>query len=286
MVHGSEGGLVALVLRGDHELNPVKGEKLPQVAVPLRFATSEEVHGVVNANPGSLGPVGLTIPVTADRSAVKLADFVCGANSDGRHLMGVNWGRDVPEPRVADLRKVVEGDLSPDGQGTLSIRRGIEVGHIFQLGTKYSQAMNATVLDEGGKAASLIMGCYGIGVSRIVAAAIEQNHDEYGILWPEAMAPFHVSLVPINMQKSQRLAQAAEQLYEQLKQAGIEVLFDDRGERPGVMFADMDLIGIPHRLVFSERGLDKGSIEYKGRRDRESQDIPLSDIVPFIHARL
>jgi prolyl-tRNA synthetase len=286
MVDGREGGLVALVLRGDHELNPVKAEKLPQVASPLRFATSEEVHGVVNANPGSLGPVGLTIPVITDRSAVKLADFVCGANSDGRHLMGVNWGRDVPEPKVADLRKVVEGDLSPDGQGVLSIRRGIEVGHIFQLGTKYSQAMNATILDEGGKAIALIMGCYGIGVSRIVAAAIEQNHDEYGIIWPQAMAPFQVALVPINMQKSQRLAQAAEQLYEQLKQAGIEALFDDRGERPGVMFADMDLIGIPHRLVFSERGLDKGSIEYKGRRDKESQDIALAEVVPFLKARL
>jgi prolyl-tRNA synthetase len=286
MVLGREGGLVALVLRGDHELNPVKAEKLPQVAAPLQFATPEAVREVVNASPGSLGPVGLAIPVIADRSAAQVADFVCGANSDGRHLMGVNWGRDLRQPQVADLRKVVEGDLSPDGQGVLSIRRGIEVGHIFQLGTKYSQAMNAVVLGESGKAMTLIMGCYGIGVSRIVAAAIEQNHDDHGIIWPLAMAPFQVALAPINLHKSQRLAEAAERLYGELRQAGIEVLFDDRGERAGVMFADLDLIGIPHRLVFSERGLDKGTIEYKGRRDKESQDLELAQVIDFLKAHL
>ena len=285
LVQGVEGGIVALVLRGDHTLNEIKAEKLAQVAAPLTFAPAEQVKGIVGCEPGSFGPVGLGIPVIVDRSAAALADFVCGANRDGHHLTGVNWGRDAAEPDVADLRNVVEGDPSPDGQGTLLIKRGIEVGHIFQLGRKYSEALKATVLDEAGKSVVMTMGCYGIGVSRVVAAAIEQNNDDSGILWPEAIAPFQVALLPLNMHKSQRLREAAEQLYGELTGAGFEVLFDDRKERPGVMFADMELIGIPHRIVFSERGLDAGTLEYKGRRDRESQDVALADIVAFLKSR-
>jgi prolyl-tRNA synthetase len=278
MVKGSEAPVVALVLRGDHELNPLKAEKFEAVASPLTFASEAEIRAAAGSGPGSLGPVGLSIPLIADHGALHLADFVCGANVDGRHLTGVNWGRDLPEPQAADLRNIQEGDPSPDGKGHVSIKRGIEVGHIFQLGRKYSEAMGATVLDENGRSITLTMGCYGIGVSRLVAAAIEQNHDGRGIIWPEAIAPFQVALIPINMHKSQRLRDAADALYEELTEAGFDVLYDDRKERPGVMFADADLIGIPHRLVLSERGLDAGQVEYKGRRDEKSRDIPLTDV--------
>jgi prolyl-tRNA synthetase len=215
-----------------------------------------------------------------------LSDFVCGANEDGKHLDGVNWGRDLPDVQGVDIRNVVEGDASPDGQGTLTIKRGIEVGHIFQLGNKYSQAMNATVLDENGKAVVMTMGCYGIGVSRVVAAAIEQNHDDKGIIWPKTIAPFQIALLPMNMQKSELVRDTAEQLYQQLLDTGYEVLFDDRGERPGVMFADMELIGIPHRLVIGERSLKDGVVEYKGRLDSDSQLVPLTELVDFLSRQM
>ncbi len=286
LVKGEESDLVALVVRGDHELNEIKAEKLPQVKTPLTFADEAEIRAVTGAGPGSIGPVGLTIPVIADHSAAQLSDFVCGANRDGKHLTGVNWGRDLPEPQTADLRNVVEGDPSPDGKGRLVIKRGIEVGHIFQLGNKYSAAMKATALDENGRQKVLEMGCYGIGVSRVVAAAIEQNHDERGIVWPSAIAPFQVALLPMSMHKSQRVREAAEALYQQLTDTGVEVLFDDRKERAGVMFADMELIGIPHRLVLGERGLDADKIEYKGRRDRDSREIPLGDLPAFIQEKI
>jgi prolyl-tRNA synthetase len=282
----SEYAVVALVLRGDHELNAIKAEKLPQVASPLTFASDEEIKQAANCDAGSIGPVGLSIPVIADHSAVQVADFVCGANENDKHLTGVNWERDLPLPQVADIRNVQEGDPSPDGHGTLSIKRGIEVGHIFQLGDKYSAALKAAVLDEAGKTVTTTMGCYGIGVTRVVAAAIEQNHDDRGIIWPAAIAPFQLALIPINMHKSQRLREAVEKLYAELTASGIEVLLDDRRERPGVMFADMELIGIPYRLVFGEKGLDADQIEYKGRRDSESQDIPLSGAVDFIKQQL
>ena len=285
LVQGKD-GIVALVLRGDHELNTVKAEKIPEIAAPLTLATPEQIRATAGCDAGSLGPVGLKISVIADRSAARLSDFVCGANQDGKHLTGVNWGRDLPEPQIADLRNVVEGDPSPDGKGTLAIKRGIEVGHIFQLGTKYSKAMNATCLDESGQAVTMTMGCYGIGVSRVVAAAIEQNYDENGIIWPDAIAPFQAVLIPMNMHKSQRLQAATEDLYQRLQNAGIDVLFDDRKERAGVMFADMDLIGIPHRLVLGERGLDKGEIEYKHRRGAETQSIALDNVVAFLGERL
>ncbi len=281
-----EGSVVALVVRGDHELNEVKAEKLAQVATPLTFASPEEVKSVAGCEPGSVGPVGLEIPVIVDRSAAHLADFVCGANEDGKHLSGVNWGRDLPEGEVADIRNVVEGDPSPDGKGVLSIKRGIEVGHIFQLGRKYSEAMKANVLAESGKAVTMTMGCYGIGVSRVVAAAIEQNYDDRGIIWPAAMAPFQVVLVPMNMHKSQRLREAVDQLYDSLRQAGIDVLLDDRKERPGVMFADAELIGIPHRLVLGERGLDSAQIEYKARGESDHRDVPLNEVIAFLQERL
>ncbi|MFQ5754622.1 MAG: proline--tRNA ligase [Acidiferrobacterales bacterium] len=277
------GGVIALVVRGDHELNEIKAEKLPQVMKPLVLVTPGEVELAAGCAPGSIGPVGIDIPVIADESAARLSNFVCGANEDGKHLRHVNWGRDLPEPKVADIRQVVEGDPCPGGSGTLTIRRGIEVGHIFQLGTKYSESMNATVLDEAGKAVAMPMGCYGIGVSRVVAAAIEQNHDEHGIIWPGAIAPFEVSLVPIGLHKSSHVAQAAEDLYHRLVEAGIEVLFDDRNERPGVMFADMDLIGIPHRLVIGDRGLQNGTIEHKVRRDAGTSELPLDKAVERLH---
>ncbi|MBK1692718.1 proline--tRNA ligase [Ectothiorhodospira mobilis] len=277
--------LVALIVRGDHELNPLKAEKLPQVATPLRMASEAEIRAVIGAGPGSLGPVNLPIPCVVDRSVALMSDFAAGANQDDRHLFGINWDRDTPLPPVADLRNVVEGDPSPDGQGRLRIRRGIEVGHIFQLGDKYSRALEATVLDEQGRSQVITMGCYGIGVSRVVAAAIEQNHDDRGILWPNALAPFQVALCPINAHKSQRLREAAEALYEQLCAAGLEVLYDDRGARPGVMFADMELIGIPHRVVLGEKGLDAGQAEYKGRRDEEATLVPLADLVDFLRRR-
>ena len=292
-VENSEGDIVALVLRGDHELNAIKAEKLPEVATPLTFTKEESIRANYGYGVGSIGPVKLHpgIPIIVDRAAAHLADFVCGANKDDKHLTGVNWGRDLPEPgteniQIADLRSVQEGDPSPDGQGKLVIKRGIEVGHIFQLGQKYSKAMNATVLDENGKQVVMTMGCYGIGVSRVVAAAIEQNHDDNGIIWPDAIAPFNVALLPMNMHKSQRLREAVEKLYSELVAAGIDTLLDDRKERPGVMFADMELIGIPHRLVMGERGLDAGIIEYKGRQDAEKQEISLESVVQFLKEKM
>jgi prolyl-tRNA synthetase len=282
LVKGANNTVVALVLRGDHELNEIKAEKLTAIEAPLTFADEAAVRAAAGCGAGSIGPVGLAIPVFVDRAAAHLADFVCGANQDGKHLTGVNWGRDLPEPATVDIRNVVDGDASPDGHGTLSIKRGIEVGHIFQLGDKYAKAMNATVLDEAGKALVMTMGCYGIGVSRVVASAIEQNHDENGIIWPEAIAPFQVALLPMNMHKSERLRVAAEKLYDELKAAGFEVILDDRKERPGVMFADMELIGIPHRIVMGEKGLDAGTLEYKGRRDADKQDIALDSIIEFL----
>ena len=277
------GGVIALVVRGDHELNEVKAAKLPQVAKPLVFVTPGEVELAAGCEPGSIGPVGLKIPVIADESAARLADFVCGANISGKHFVNANWGRDTAEPIVVDLRKVVEGDPCPDsGQGqcggTLTIRRGIEVGHIFQLGTKYSEVMQATVLDEAGKSVVMPMGCYGIGVSRVVAAAIEQNHDDNGIIWPDAIAPFQIALVPIGYKKSDRVRETTDRLYSELVHAGFDVVFDDRDERPGVIFADMDLIGIPHRLVLGDKGLGKGVIEYKGRKDKQTREVPLDEI--------
>ena len=286
LVQGAEAEVVALVLRGDHELNTVKAEKLPAIAAPLQFATDEQIRTAAGCSAGSLGPAGLSIPVIVDHSAAQLADFVCGANEDGKHHSGVNWGRDLPAPDCADLRNIVNGDASPDGKGTLSIARGIEVGHIFQLGTKYSEAMGATVLNEQGKEATMTMGCYGIGVSRIVAAAIEQNNDDTGMIWPAAITPFQVALLPMNMKKSQRVREATEALYQELQTAGIDVLLDDRPVRPGVMFSDMELIGIPHRVVVGEKNLDQDLLEYKARRGDSNQDIPRSGIIAFLQAKL
>jgi len=278
------GGVIALVLRGDHELNAIKAEKLPQLAKPLMFVTPGEVQMAAGCEPGSIGPVGLKLTVIADESAARMNDFVCGANVNGKHLVNVNWGRDLPEPEVADLRNVVAGDPCPNSQetkcrGTLAIKRGIEVGHTFQLGTKYSEAMQATVLDEGGRSVIMPMGCYGIGVSRVVAAAIEQNHDANGILWPDAIAPFNIALVPIGYRKSDKVRETVDKLYGELVQAGLDVLLDDRDERPGVIFADMDLIGIPHRIVIGDKGLAKGVAEYKGRRDTAPREIALGDVI-------
>ncbi|MDQ7017479.1 MAG: proline--tRNA ligase [Gammaproteobacteria bacterium] len=281
-----EAPVVALVLRGDHELNEIKAEKLPQVASPFEFASEAAVQDAAGCAPGSIGPRGLEIPVIADHSALNVADFVCGANQDGQHFTGVNWLRDLPEASAADLRNVQAGDASPDGQGKLEIVRGIEVGHIFQLGDKYSTALEAKVLDERGKPQVMSMGCYGIGVSRVVAAAIEQNHDDNGILWPHAIAPFQVALVPINMHKSEGLKAETDTLYQQLQAAGIEVLLDDRQARPGFMFADMELIGIPHRIVISDRGLKEGKLEYRGRSDEKSQDIDLANVIEFLQQKL
>ncbi len=284
---GKAAGVVALVLRGDHELNEIKASKLPNILSPLSFADEAEIIASCGCKPGSIGPVGLDIPVLVDHAAAHLADFVCGANYDGLHLTGVNWGRDLAEPsHSVDIRNVVDGDPSPDGNGELAIRRGIEVGHIFQLGTKYSEALQATCLDEQGKSVVMTMGCYGIGVSRLVAAAIEQNHDDSGIIWPDAIAPFQIALLPLNMHKSQRLKEAVEELYAQLLAAGYSVLLDDRKERPGVMFANADLIGIPHRLVLGERGLDSSMVEYKARRDQDSQDIALSGLIDELKKRI
>ena len=281
-----EGALVALVVRGDHQLNAIKAEKIPGVACPLQMATDEQVRAACGAGFGSIGPVNLGIPVIVDRSAAHLSDFTCGANRDDVHLTGVNWVRDCPLQQIHDLREVVEGDPSPDGQGQLQIKRGIEVGHIFQLGTKYSEAMDARVLDKNGKNVTMTMGCYGIGVSRIVASAIEQNHDDSGIIWPASMAPFQMAIVPLNMQKSEAVASCAEALYEQLQGAGVEVLLDDRNERPGVKFADMELIGIPHRIVIGDRALAEDQIEYKGRQDADSQLIARDKILDFALAQL
>ncbi|MBT3028289.1 MAG: proline--tRNA ligase [gamma proteobacterium symbiont of Ctena orbiculata] len=278
--------LVALLVRGDQDLNEIKADKLPQVASPLTFAEEAEIRAAIGAGPGSLGPVELPIPYIVDRTVAKMADFSAGANRDGKHYFGINWGRDLPEPaEVADLRNVLEGDPSPDGKGSLTIARGIEVGHIFQLGRKYSEAMNATVLDENGKAVVMTMGCYGIGVSRVVGAAIEQHHDAKGIVWPAALAPFQVALCPMKMEKSQRVRETTERLYAELQAAGIEVLLDDRNVRPGFMFADMELIGIPHRIVVGEKSLDEGKVEYRGRGETENSFIPLDEIAAFISGR-
>ncbi|WP_241611938.1 proline--tRNA ligase [Rosenbergiella epipactidis] len=275
----SEHTLVALLVRGDHELNEVKAEKLDVVASPLCFATEQEIRDAIGAGPGSLGPIGLAMPIIADHSLKVMSDFAVGANLDGKHWFGVNWLRDLPEARYADIRNVVTGDKSPDGKGTLLIKRGIEVGHIFQLGTKYSEALKATVQGEDGRNQTLLMGCYGIGVTRVVAAAIEQNHDERGIIWPEAIAPFHVAILPMNMHKSFRVQELAEKLYEQLRSAGLDVILDDRKERPGVMFADMELIGVPHAIVIGDRNLDNNEIEYKNRRTGEKEMLSPEAIV-------
>ncbi|MBN6044266.1 proline--tRNA ligase [Citrobacter sp. ku-bf4] len=281
-VEDSKSPLIALLVRGDHELNEVKAEKLPQVASPLTFASEEEIRALVNAGPGSLGPVNLPVPVIIDRTVAVMSDFAAGANIDGKHYFGINWDRDVATPEVADIRNVVAGDPSPDGKGTLLIKRGIEVGHIFQLGTKYSEAMKAAVQGEDGRNQILTMGCYGIGVTRVVAAAIEQNFDERGIVWPDAIAPFQVAILPMNMHKSYRVQELAEKLYAELRAQGIEVLMDDRKERPGVMFADMELIGIPHTIVLGDRNLDNDDIEYKYRRNGEKQLIKTGDIVNYL----
>lgn len=284
-VHG-EDGLIALLVRGDHELNHTKAEKLDAVTRPLTFASEEEIRKVVGAGPGSLGPVGLDLPIVADQAVAVLADFAAGANVDGKHLFNINFDRDLPSPTTADLRSAREGDASPDGKGTLELARGIEVGHIFQLGTKYSEAMNAVVLGEDGKSHVMPMGCYGIGVSRIVAAAIEQNHDEHGISWPAPLAPFQVAVLPMNAKKSPRVREAAQTLYEELCAAGVEVLLDDRNLRPGVMFNDMELLGIPHRVVIGERGLDAGQLEYRARNAEANEDLPLDNAVEGILAKL
>ena len=271
--------LIALLVRGDHELNAVKAEKLPQVASPLRMADEVEIRAAIGAGPGSLGPVNLPVPFIADRSVACMADFGAGANIEDQHYFGINWERDLPAPEVADLRNIVDGDPSPDGKGTLSIARGIEVGHIFQLGTKYSKALGATVLDEDGRAVEMEMGCYGIGVTRVIAAAIEQHHDEKGIIWPDAIAPYDAAIVPIGFNRSDKIKQAALDLHAQLQRAGFEVLLDDRSERPGVMFADIELIGIPHRLVVGERGLEKGAVEYRHRATGAEREIPMDSLV-------
>lgn len=287
LVEGADNkSLIALVLRGDHDLNDIKAEKLEGIAAPLTMADEETVRAVCGAGFGSLGPLGIGVRVVVDHAAAQLADFSCGANRDGYHFYNVNWERDLPLPETADLREVVAGDPSPDGKGTLQIKRGIEVGHIFQLGTKYSEAMNAAVLDENGRQATLHMGCYGIGVSRIVAAAIEQNHDERGIVWPRTMAPFTLVIVPLNMQKSQAVAASAEELYAQCTEAGIDVLLDDRNERPGVKFADMELVGIPHRITIGDRALADGEFEYQGRRDEDSIRVAQSEVMTFLQGRL
>jgi prolyl-tRNA synthetase len=287
IVNGEEGGLVALLLRGDHELNKIKAEKVDGVASPLEFAAEAEILRACQCRPGSIGPLGLTIPIIADRSVVFMSDFVCGANEDGKHFQGVNWERDLPIPEyVADIRTVVEGDPSPDGNGQITLARGIEVGHIFQLGTKYSESMRAGVINEGGKNQIMLMGCYGIGISRVVAAAIEQNHDERGINWPVNLAPFQVALCPMNMHKSERLKVASEQLYQDLQDAGFEVLFDDRKVRAGFMFSDMELIGIPHCIIVGDRGLDAGTVEYKSRTAKDNEEILFEDIIAFLKAKL
>ncbi|CBJ79754.1 proline tRNA synthetase [Xenorhabdus bovienii str. Jollieti] len=278
--------LVALLVRGDHELNEIKAEKLPLVASPLSFATEEEIRAVVQAGPGSLGPVNLPMPVIIDRSVSVMSDFGAGANVDDKHYFGINWERDLPLPEIADIRNVLEGDASPDGQGTLLIKRGIEVGHIFQLGTKYSDALKATVQNEDGHNQVVSMGCYGIGVTRIVAAAIEQNHDDRGIIWPDAIAPFQVALLPMNMHKSYRVKEVAEKLYADLRANGIDVIFDDRKERPGVMFADMELIGVPHTLVIGDRNLDNGEVEYKYRRNGDKQMLKLEGIIEYLKEQI
>ncbi|HHT7699157.1 TPA: proline--tRNA ligase [Pasteurella multocida] len=288
VVHATEESghkLVALLVRGDHELNEIKAEKVDIVASPLQFATDEEIRAVVGAGMGSLGPINLLMPIVIDRTVANMDNFSAGANQDGKHYFGINWVRDLPVPQIADLRNVVEGDPSPDGKGVLQIKRGIEVGHIFQLGTKYSAAMNATVQGEDGRPQTMIMGCYGIGVTRVIAAAIEQHHDERGIIWPDNIAPFKVAIVPMNMHKSESVQQFAEELYRTLTAQGVEVIFDDRKERPGVMFADMELIGVPHMIVIGEKNLEKGEIEYKYRRSGEKEMIAKDQLLDVLKAK-
>ncbi|HZY18963.1 MAG TPA: proline--tRNA ligase [Ramlibacter sp.] len=278
-----------LLLRGDHDMNEIKVGKVPGLDAGFRFATSAEIVDHFGTPPGYLGPIGLKKPVQviADREVAAMADWVCGANEEGFHLTGVNWGRDLPEPAaVADLRNVVEGDLSPDGKGRLAIERGIEVGHVFYLGTKYSAPMDARFLDESGKPQLMEMGCYGIGITRLPAAAIEQNHDARGIIWPDAIAPFTVVLCPIGMDRSAEVKAAAEQLHDELVALGIDVMLDDRGERPGAMFADWELIGVPHRLVISDRGLKEGQLEYQHRRDAAATKVPAAEALAFLRGRL
>ncbi|HTI18271.1 MAG TPA: proline--tRNA ligase, partial [Trinickia sp.] len=284
---GAEPTIWLLMLRGDHELNEVKVGKLPGLA-QFRFATEEEIVEWFGTPPGYLGPVGTRKPVKviADRTVAHMSDFVVGSNEANYHTTGVNWGRDLPEPIVADIRNVRPGDPSPDGKGTLDICRGIEVGHVFQLGTKYSEAMGATFLDETGKPQPMVMGCYGIGVTRILGAAIEQNYDERGIIWPEAIAPFEIVLCPMGYDRSDAVREATDKLYGQLVEAGIDVVLDDRGERPGVMFADWELIGVPHRLVIGDRGLKDGKIEYQGRRDAEPTLLPVDEAAAFATNRI
>lgn len=278
--------LIALLVRGDHDLNEIKAENLAEVASPLEFAEEAEIRSLIGAGPGSLGPVGLELPFIVDRSVAVMSDFGAGANVDDKHYFGINWGRDVELGKVADLRNVVEGDPSPCGKGTILLKRGIEVGHIFQLGNNYSESMNATVLGADGKNQVMEMGCYGIGCTRVVAAAIEQNHDKFGIIWPDAIAPFQVVIVPMNMHKSERVQEAAEKLYAELTALGIEVLFDDRKERPGVMFKDMELVGIPHTVVIGDRSMDEGNFEYKNRRTGDKTPVAIADIVEHIKVQL
>ncbi|HHF3009320.1 TPA: proline--tRNA ligase [Vibrio diabolicus] len=278
--------IIALIIRGDHELNEVKAENLPQVAAPLEMASEEEIRELIGAGPGSLGPVGLKLPFIVDRSVAVMSDFGAGANIDGKHYFGINWGRDAELGQVEDLRNVVEGDPSPCGKGTIQLKRGIEVGHIFQLGNAYSAAMNCGVLGPDGKNVILEMGCYGIGITRVVAAAIEQNHDKYGIIWPDAIAPFQVALVPMNMHKSEEVKEAAEKLYAELTAMGIEVLFDDRKERPGVMFSDMELIGVPHTIIIGDRSMKEGNFEYKNRATGEKTPVAMTDIIEHVKAQL
>jgi prolyl-tRNA synthetase len=285
LVEGSAGKPIALVVRGDHELNVVKAQKLPGVTNPLKLASAEQV-AALGSEAGFIGPVGLEIKVYADHSALALGDFVCGANQRDQHLTHVNWGRDLPQADAVDIRNVVAGDPSPSGKGQLGIARGIEVGHVFQLGRKYSEPMQATVLDEHGKASVMYMGCYGIGVTRVVAAAIEQNHDERGIIWPDPLAPFTVSLIPINMHRSPRVRETAESLYAALNAAGIDVLCDDRDLRPGVKFADDELLGIPHRFTIGEKGLDRGILEYRARRGTENIEVPIDNALAFLREQL
>ncbi len=282
LVQGTESPVVALVIRGDHQLNTIKAEQQPEVLAPLNFATADQIRSVAGCDAGSIGPVGLDLPILVDGDAALMSDFVCGANNNNQHSTGVNWGRDLDEPVVRDLRNVVEGDPSPTGKGELKIVRGIEVGHIFQLGTTYSEAMDCKLMDENGKPQFMHMGCYGIGITRVAAAAIEQNNDDKGIIWPDAIAPFTAVISPIHMAKSEAVANAAESLYQKMLDAGIDVLFDDRALRPGVMFADMELIGIPHRFVVSDKLLGDNQIEYKGRRDTDATLISIDDAIAKI----
>lgn len=285
LVEAEDGGLIALLLRGDHSLNPAKAEKISGVRSPLTMATAEQIISTTGTQPGFVGPVALDLRIIADLSAAFCANFVCGANTNGHHLTGVNWERDLPEPETADLRNVIAGDRSPGG-AEISIARGIEVGHIFQLGDKYSSSMNARVLDKNGREQAMLMGCYGIGVSRIVAAAIEQSHDDKGIVWPDPIAPFQVALLALNTKKSAEVRSSADALYEKLTLTGVEVLYDNRDVRPGVMFADADLLGIPHQIVVGDKGLAKGVLEYRQRKTGDSQEIELDDIESFINTQI